>query len=330
MSLEHSWYRGAGWLKLLRPVSLLFQFLSARRRLSKTAAQWRAPVPVIVVGNITVGGSGKTPVTLALIEMLRERGYRPGVVSRGYGAKAPYYPYPVTPETSVADGGDEPCLIAQRTGVPVFIDPDRPAGVRALLESGDCNIVISDDGLQHYALARDVEIAVIDAGRGLGNGRCLPEGPLREPPERLLQVDRVILNGAGAFAFNGATQMRLKPACLIELASGQKVSPDQWSESRKVHALAGIGHPARFFDTLRALGFDPIEHPLADHAELSHEQLRLSPALPLIMTEKDAVKCRGWAPSGCWSLRVEAQFDNGFESWLDSRLNSLKQKYGSP
>jgi len=330
MSLERSWYAGARWLTLLRPLSTLYRYLAARRRALKTARQWRAPVPVIVVGNITLGGSGKTPVTLALIEMLRARGYRPGVVSRGYGAKAPYYPFAVAADTPPRQGGDEPCLIVQRTGVPLYIDPDRPAAVRALLANTDCNIVISDDGLQHYALARDLELAVVDAARGLGNGRCVPEGPLRESPERLAQVDRVILNGSGKFAFDGAGRMRLEPGRLFELAGGRELAVEQWTASRRVHALAGIGHPSRFFDTLRTLGFDPLEHPLPDHAEIKPEQLRLEPELPLIMTEKDAVKCRAWAPANCWALRVDARFEPDFEPWLERRLNRLQQLYGSP
>ncbi|GGC02985.1 tetraacyldisaccharide 4'-kinase [Marinobacterium zhoushanense] len=330
MSLERSWYAGAWWLKLFRPLSALFRFLAARQRLARTAQQWHAPVPVIVVGNITLGGSGKTPVTLALIEMLRARGYKPGVVSRGYGGKPPKYPFAVTVDTSPAQGGDEPCLIVQRTGVPLVIDPDRPAAVRALLEESDCNIVISDDGLQHYALGRDLELAVVDARRGLGNGRCVPEGPLREPPERLAQVDRVILNGVGAFSFAGASHMQLVPGKLVELTTERELGSDQWTGSHRVHALAGIGHPARFFDTLRTLGFDPIEHPLRDHASIEPEQLRFEPELPLIMTEKDAVKCRGWSPAHCWALRVDARFDAGFEPWLDLQLNRLQQRYGSP
>ncbi|WP_246590069.1 tetraacyldisaccharide 4'-kinase [Marinobacterium ramblicola] len=330
MSLERSWYADAWWLKLLRPVSVLFRTLAARQRRARTAQQWRAPVPVIVVGNITLGGSGKTPVTLALIEMLRARGYTPGVVSRGYGAKPPHYPFIVSADTSPAEGGDEPCLIVQRTGVPLVIDPDRPAAVRALLAASDCNIVISDDGLQHYALGRDLELAVVDARRGLGNGRCVPEGPLREPPERLLQVDRVILNGAGEFAFDGASHMQLVPGKLVELDTGRELMSDQWIDSHQVHALAGIGHPTRFFDTLRTLGFDPVEHPLKDHASIEPGQLRFEPELPLIMTEKDAVKCRGWAPANCWALRVDAQFDAEFEPWLDLQLNRLQQLYGSP
>lgn len=330
MSLERNWYAGSRWLTLLRPLSILYQTLADRRRQSKTARQWHAPVPVIVVGNITLGGSGKTPVTLALIEMLRARGYRPGVVSRGYGAKAPRYPYAVKPDTLPEQGGDEPCLIVQRTGVPLYIDPDRPAAVRALLANSDCNIVISDDGLQHYALGRDLELAVVDARRGLGNGRCLPEGPLREPPQRLAQVDRVILNGEGAFSYADASRIRLVPGALTELVSGRTVTPERWEASRRVHALAGIGHPTRFFDTLRTLGFDPVEHPLRDHARIEPEQLRLESGLPLIMTEKDAVKCRRWAPENCWALRVDAQFDPGFEPWLDRQLNRLQQTYGSP
>ena len=195
--LEQAWYRQAAWLKLLRPLSASFTYLAKRRRESFRSSdkRWTASVPVIVVGNISVGGTGKTPIVLAIIELLKTQGYRPGVVSRGYGANPPRYPWLVEPEQSAKQAGDEPLLIAIRGQVPVVIDPDRPAAVRDLLAHFDCDVVISDDGLQHYALARDIEIAVIDGERGLGNRRCLPEGALREPPERLSEVDFILQNG---------------------------------------------------------------------------------------------------------------------------------------
>lgn len=332
MGLQDSWYRSAGWLRLLAPVEWIYLALSRRRRkrLSLPENQWQAPVPVIIVGNISVGGSGKTPLTLSLIDKLRARGYRPGVVSRGYGTKAPHYPFFVSTDSSPEQGGDEPCLIVRRSGVPLVIDPDRPEAVKALLASSEVNIVISDDGLQHYRLGRDLELAVVDAGRGLGNARCLPAGPLREPPERLQEVDRVILNGQGRFDFPGASTMQLQPGDLVELATGESLKPSQWSGSRQVHAVAGIGHPQRFFDTLKALGLEPQPHPLADHAAITAEMLDFDDELPVIMTEKDAVKCGDWVRPGVWALKVDAELDKEFDDWLDQQLVRLQQKYGSP
>ncbi|WP_432695364.1 tetraacyldisaccharide 4'-kinase [Marinobacterium sp. YM272] len=332
MRLQNAWYRGDAWLALLSPLEWLYRALSARRRhrLSSDGTQWHAPVPVIIVGNITVGGSGKTPLTLALIERLRERGYKPGVVSRGYATRAPHYPFFVDAVTPADEGGDEPCLIVRRTGVPLVIDPDRPAAVRALLEKADVDIVLSDDGLQHYRLGRDIELAVVDAARGLGNGRCLPAGPLREPAERLSEVDRVILNGTGQFTYPQGSNMELRSGDLVELATGRTLAPKAWSGSRQVHAVAGIGHPPRFFQTLRELGFDPIEHPLADHSAIGPEEMTFADDLPVIITEKDAVKCGDWAGAGIWMLKVDAWLAPEFDDWLDTKLVSLKQKYGSP
>ena len=334
MSLQHAWYARAGWLRLLRPLSALFTHLVRRRcrRLRQLgAAAAGIPVPVIIVGNISIGGTGKTPLTIALIEILRRHGYRPGVVSRGYGAKPPTYPWTVTADSRPSEGGDEPCLIVQRTGVPLVIDPNRVEAVRTLLQDHACNLIISDDGLQHYALARDIEIAVVDGVRGLGNGRCLPEGPLREPPERLASVDWVVINGGdGVQGVQGlpvlaadAVQMQLAPMALVPLQDGPVLTGDGWPYSRRVHALAGIGNPSRFFDTLRRMGFDPIEHPLMDHAEIQPEMLELEPQLPIIMTEKDAVKCRQLTPENCWALRVDAQLPEGFEQQLIQRLAQL-------
>ncbi len=328
MSLDHAWYSGAGWLKWLRPLSVLFRQLVVRRMARKRrigTANAGIPVPVVIVGNISIGGTGKTPLVIALIDMLRAAGYRPGVVSRGYGATPESYPWLVTANTRPEQGGDEPCLIVQRTGVPLMIDPDRPRAVQSLLSRYACDLIISDDGLQHYALPRDLEIAVIDGVRGLGNGRCLPEGPLREPPERLSVVDWVVINGADRCAglpvlAESPVRMQLEPSALVPLTGGERLDPESWPYGRQVHAVAGIGNPARFFDTLKALGFEPIEHPLADHAEITPEMLDFEPTLPIIMTEKDAVKCRDFQKDGCWALQVDALLDAPFQSQFLQRL----------
>ncbi|WP_255482918.1 tetraacyldisaccharide 4'-kinase [Marinobacterium marinum] len=313
---------------MLRPLSALFRCLVQRRCARQRrlgSAESGIPVPVVIVGNISIGGTGKTPLTIALIELLRAEGYRPGVVSRGYGAAPPSYPWHVTAETPPATGGDEPCLIVQRTDVPLVIDPDRPRAVDALLDHSPCDVIISDDGLQHYALARDIEIAVVDGRRGLGNGHCLPEGPLREPPERLALVDWVVVNGAATVAGLPALEqtpvcMQLFPSRLTPLSGGPSIRPECWTQGRQVHAVAGIGNPGRFFDTLRSLGFEPIEHPLEDHAAMTPEQFDFLPPLPVIMTEKDAVKCRAFPLKEAWVLRVEARLSASFQSQFLQRL----------
>lgn len=332
MSLASAWYRNACWLKLLRPLSMLVERV-ARKRFTKrfvTSAENQLPVPVIIVGNISVGGTGKTPLTIALIELLRRHGWTPGVISRGYGANPAHYPYWVTSSSTAREGGDEPCLIVQRTGVPLYIDPNRVAAARQLLQHHACDVLISDDGLQHYALPRTVEIAVLDGTRGLGNGRCLPEGPLREPPERLQQVDLIVVNGELSPATRQQLtdlglpwyQMKLEAGKLYPLAGGDAVTADAWPHERRVDAVAGIGNPARFFHTLRELGFDPVEHPLADHASLSEETFGFASGLPLIMTEKDAVKCSQFNLANGWALRVDARLDAHIEQTLLTRLTS--------
>ncbi|MEH6564550.1 MAG: tetraacyldisaccharide 4'-kinase [Halopseudomonas sp.] len=327
MSLEQAllraWYGKQPWLLILRPLSALYRWAVVRRRqryLSGQSPQWRPPVPLIIVGNITLGGTGKTPMVLWLIEFLRDQGYRVGVISRGYGGQPPQLPWAVTPEADAADCGDEPLLIAQRAQVPLFIDPDRPAAARALLASNDIDVIISDDGLQHYALGRTVELVMLDAQRGLGNGRCLPEGPLREPPERLDCVDLVVCNGAAADQTNRFA-MQLQPTSLVHLRSGKKVPLALWRGEREVIALAGIGNPQRFFHTLEACGFSSEPLVFADHASYTHDSLRNLPQnKTVIMTEKDAVKCRPLAQENWWYLSVDAHLSDAFAAALVALL----------
>lgn len=323
--LSAAWYQGHPALVLLRPLEALYRWVVRRRRadfLSGRKPAWRAPVPVIVVGNVTVGGTGKTPMILWLIEHCRARGLRVGVVSRGYGATPPSLPWRVRAGQRPAEAGDEPLMIVERSGVPLVIDPDRPRAVRALLEQEVLDLILSDDGLQHYRLARDLELVLVDAARGLGNRRCLPAGPLREPVERLEAIDACLVNGAPAdtpegFAFN------LRPAALVNLASDERRSLDHLPVGQAVHAVAGIGNPQRFFATLEALHWRPVPHPFADHAAYSREDLRFTPALPLLMTEKDAVKCRGFAAADWWYLAVDGQPSPAFVAWFDGQLERL-------
>ncbi|MDF3932019.1 tetraacyldisaccharide 4'-kinase [Pseudomonas citronellolis] len=323
--LLQAWYQGHPALGLLRPLEALYRRVALRKRtdyLQGRREAYRAPVPVIVVGNITVGGTGKTPMILWLIEHCRARGLKVGVVSRGYGAKPPSLPWRVRAEQRADQAGDEPLMIVQRSGVPLVIDPDRPAAVRALLAEEPVDLILCDDGLQHYRLARDLELVLIDAARGLGNRRCLPAGPLREPVERLESVDAVLYNGASADP-QGAFSFTLRPSALVNLRSGQRVGPEHFPAGQQVHALAGIGNPQRFFATLEALHWRPVPHAFPDHAAYSAEQLNFSPPLPLLMTEKDAVKCRAFAAADWWYLAVDAQPSPAFVAWFDAQLERL-------
>ncbi|SDS47519.1 tetraacyldisaccharide 4'-kinase [Pseudomonas oryzae] len=323
--LATAWYQGHPALALLRPLEILYRRIAGRRRaayLSGSTPAWRAPLPVIVVGNITVGGTGKTPMILWLIEHCRRRGLRVGVVSRGYGAAPPSLPWRVRPGQSPGEAGDEPLMIVERSGVPLMIDPDRARAVRALLAEETLDLILSDDGLQHYRLARDLELVLIDGARGLGNRRCLPAGPLREPLERLAAVDACLVNGASADGAQGYA-FNLRPAALVNLVSGERLPLDAFPPGQAVHAVAGIGNPQRFFATLEALHWRPVPHAFADHAAYSPDDLRFTPALPLLMTEKDAVKCRAFAADDWWYLAVDGVPSPAFVAWFDAQLERL-------
>ncbi len=325
--LLDAWYRGAPALCLLRPLSLLYRRIARQRRhnyLSAPERIWQPPVPLIVVGNVTLGGTGKTPMTLWLIDWLQTRGLRVGVVSRGYGGKPPSLPWQVDPARDGPDvAGDEPLLIARRGNVPVVIDPDRPRACRHLLAREPVDILISDDGLQHYALGRDIELAMLDHQRGVGNARCLPEGPLREPVERLQSVDLVVRTGATDDSDQGFA-MTLQPTRLVNVKTGELQDMADWDRSQAVVALAGIGNPQRFFASLQALGFSPECHAFADHAVYTHAQLSaLAASRPLLMTEKDAVKCSHFAADNWWYLRVDAQLSEAFAARLNTLLAAV-------
>ncbi|MEO4046409.1 tetraacyldisaccharide 4'-kinase [Pseudomonas sp. CAU 1711] len=323
--LTAAWYQGHPALVLLRPLEWLYRRVVQGRRRAFLAGEgeiYRAPVPVLVVGNVTVGGTGKTPTILWLIEHCRARGLRVGVVSRGYGATPPQLPWRVSASDPAQQAGDEPLLIVQRSGVPLVIDPQRGRAVQALLAQEELDLILCDDGLQHYRLARDIELVLVDAARGLGNGRCLPAGPLREPAERLAEVDAVLRNGAAEDDAQGYG-LQLRPSALVNLRSGERVGLDHFAPGQQVHAVAGIGNPQRFFNTLEALNWRPVAHPFADHASFSAEALNFSPELPLLMTEKDAVKCRPFAAEHWWYLTVDAVPSSAFVAWLDGELDRL-------
>ena len=313
--LVDAWYNDTLWVKAFAPLSYLYRLLALlRKNWLRKRAIWKSPVPVIVVGNISVGGTGKSPLVIGLVQHLKGLGLRPGVVSRGYGADSNRYPLEVTVDSSGSEVGDEPLMIFKRTGVPVVVDPDRVRAVQELTSHHQCDVVVSDDGLQHYALARDIEIAVVDGARGLGNGLCLPAGPLREPASRLDEVDMVVINGEDSVLqlerAENASTMQLKPVRLVNMTSGDGEAADSL-EGKTVHAVVGISHPERFFNTLKSLGVVIIPHEFPDHYPFTIADVSFGDNLPVVMTEKDAVKLdkRGLPESLCWYLEVEACFD---------------------
>jgi len=322
--IERVWYgRRLAALPLL-PLAGLFWLVATLRRAayrSGLLAVERLPVPVVVIGNLTVGGAGKTPLVIWLAHRLRDRGLRPGILSRGYGGTARVFPALVTAETDPTLVGDEPALLARRTGCPVVVDPDRARGGRWLLEQHACDLLIADDGLQHYRLARDLEIAVVDGERRLGNGLPLPAGPLREGPGRLRTVDLVVCNGGTPAP--GEHAMTLRPGDLESLGHPpRRARLSDWRGER-VHAVAGIGNPERFFAMLRGLGLvvDPL--PFPDHHRYTAADIEPPGDRPVLMTEKDAVKCRAFAAPRHWVVPVDAEPDPRFVARVDSRLSEL-------
>jgi tetraacyldisaccharide 4'-kinase len=308
--LQREWYeqrRQSPALWLLRPLSGVFAAAAWLHR--RQAGGERLPVPVVVVGNITVGGAGKTPLTLWLAQQLSARGMRPGIVSRGYGG-ASAQPRPVTGESTAREVGDEPLLLSRRSGLPVWVGHDRSAAARALLEANpQVDLILCDDGLQHYRLARDVELAVFD-GRGAGNGHLLPAGPLREPLSRLDGVDAVICNGEPDARLPGSIPrfaMRLQPARFHRLGDSGRTCAAGDLAGRTLHAVAGIGDPERFFRTLEGLGLRFSRHPFPDHHAYVAGDLAFARDGVLLMTEKDAVKCTGLTAGEAWVLPVEAE-----------------------
>jgi tetraacyldisaccharide 4'-kinase len=315
-TLDRFWYSLNPVALALWPVSLIYRAVVGMRRLAyrrKLLPSYHPGVPVIIVGNLSVGGTGKTPLVAYLVDVLRRAGYRPGVVSRGYGGRSSYWPRQVAANSDPREVGDEPVVLARRCVVPVWVGADRVAAAHALLRTCDCDVIVSDDGLQHYRLARDVEIAVVDGYRGMGNGACLPAGPLREPSGRLREVDFIIDAGIG---WNGEYLMTLKGDRAVNLGDPRISRSLARFGDQPVHAVAGIGHPGRFFRSLQAQGINVVEHPLPDHHDFRIEDVLFGDERPVLMTEKDAVKCEAFARSWFWYVPVEAQVDPR----LDERL----------
>jgi len=351
--LERSWYRN-GWLTFfLKPLSFLFKKIAEKRRndfLNNDRKSWDAPVPVIVVGNITVGGTGKTPLVKALITYLKAVGYKPGIISRGYGGKAPQYPIIVGESDGGSEDagivGDEPLLLFRECHCPVVVDPNRPNAAKHLLSSFDCDLIISDDGLQHYALARDLEIAVIDTARQFGNGLCLPAGPLREPIDRLMGVDIIIGNGSKGLDLPPQLVecLREKIFTLDLTATGfikvgefnskdKKLEALKYFQGSEVVAVAGIGNPQRFFNTLKGLVEKLVSRSFTDHHQYKEQDLAFANKRPVIMTSKDAVKCSAFSKDTWWYLDVEFDLPHELKALLQDKLSLVKlskkeQTYG--
>ena len=308
--LNRIWYGNSPLRWGLWPISAVYLALARLRRTAYRRG-WRAtvesPVPVIVVGNVSVGGTGKTPFVIWLADQLKQRGRRVGIVTRGYRGKGTEWPRAVAPDSDPEEVGDEPVLLARRTGCPVVAGPDRVACVEALLEHARVDVILSDDGLQHYRLGRSFEIAVVDGVRGMGNGLCLPAGPLREPVSRLQEVDAIVVNG-GEWGHAGVFRAAAVVTKVYHLKDGALRTLDAF-KAEPVHAVAGIGNPQRFFDLLSDAGLHVEEHPLADHAEIGPEQLRFDEPGAVLITEKDAVKCEHLKTDGVWCVVVDFQFD---------------------
>jgi len=300
----------------LAPLGFLFSdFVKFRKFLYRIGVlkKHTMPVPVIVIGNITVGGTGKTPLIIWLAELLKNQGLKPGIISRGYGGQAEVWPQWVSADSTAEQVGDEAMLISKQTGCPMAVSPLRADAARLLLEKSDCNVVLSDDGLQHYALNRDIEIAVIDGERRFGNSFCLPAGPLREPIERLQSVDFIVVNGEKAEDHEFSMQMTGNIA--VNLITGEQKTLREFNATG-CHALAGIGNPDRFFKLLESAGLRCKTHSFPDHYKFKLGDISFSDSEPVLMTEKDAVKCMRFAGEQHWYVPVKAVPETGFTERL--------------
>jgi tetraacyldisaccharide 4'-kinase len=343
-AIERAWYQGAWWLYLLLPLSWLFQLLSALRkaRLKQQARQNPLSAPVLVIGNLTVGGTGKTPLILALAEEFKAKGLRVGIVSRGYGSTAEAFPMQISEEHDAELVGDEPLLLHKISGCPVVIDPQRRRACDYLLANNEVDIILSDDGLQHYALPRDIEIVVVDGERLFGNGFCLPAGPLRESTARLKSVDAIVVNtgsqlrdvsGVLATVSSAAELppvhgMYLHPTMLRNLKTGETrpFAGAPFKMGDRVQAIAGIGNPKRFFDLVSDLPY-PVEcFPFPDHHPYSADDFAsagIDLSRPIVMTEKDGIKCEAFANENFWVLQAEVQLPEQLRNLISEMLSKL-------
>tara|TARA_R110000868_G_scaffold8205_3_gene42594 strand:- start:180200 stop:181177 length:978 start_codon:yes stop_codon:yes gene_type:complete len=321
--LTDNWYRTNSLTVLLIPLSWLFYIVILLRRFCYRISLCRSqsfPVPIIVIGNITVGGTGKTPMIIALANHLQQQGFKPAIVSRGYGGHN-QKPRIVTPNSQPSLVGDEPILIARHTNCPMVICRNRPAAVQALLNEHDCDVILSDDGLQHYALKRDIEVVMVDGSRRFGNQHLLPAGPLREPVSRLAKSDFTVVNGKAEQSEEFSMRIIVGNAYCLTNPRCQR--PLLGFANRTVHAVAGIGNPDKFFASLRAENINVIEHAFPDHYDYQANDLNFGDDLPIIMTEKDAVKCHEFVNSKTWCLPIIALPEENFLQALLSKLKEL-------
>ena len=321
--LHKQWQKRGVFAWLMYPLSVLYcVVMSLRRELydSGLLTSHQVGRPVIVVGNLSVGGTGKTPLVIWLANQLARSGIRPAVVSRGYGGRAASFPLLVDYETPAAIAGDEPAMMARKLGCPVVIDPDRVAAANGLVERNLCDVIIADDGLQHLALDRDLELAVITSDRIAGNGFCLPAGPLRESPDRLKSVDIVISRAANSTLTSHSMSLSLGECSRLDNPAMRLPLSAFWDSP--VHAVAGIGNPDGFFDSLRRSGLEIIPHPFPDHHDYTPADISFADELPVIMTEKDAVKCAEFAGRNYWAATVSVELDEGI---LESVMNTIAE-----
>lgn len=329
--LEKAWYEQAWWLIVLWPLASLFRALvGVRRSVQQVLSRPEfISAPIIVVGNITLGGTGKTPLLIELSQHLKAQGIKPGVISRGYGGNAARYPMLVDEDTNPEIAGDESVLIAQRCACPIVVDPDRNAALKHLLESEQVDVVLSDDGLQHYKLYRDIEIAVVDGQRLFGNRLCLPAGPLREPIERLNSVDYIVINSNKNIShINNAIHMEMEPKFLINLVSDEKrpFNGAPFNMGTTLQAVCGIGNPERFYRALERLPYPIQRFSFPDHHKFAPNEFKkagVDEHQPIIMTEKDAIKCADFAKSNFWFLESEINLPEEFLNEFTKKVKEI-------
>jgi tetraacyldisaccharide 4'-kinase len=333
--LEAIWYKKSKWKWLLLPFTALYCLLNLLQNWKLTRRRSKINIPVIIVGNISIGGTGKTPAVIYLIKLLKQAGYKPAVITCGYGGKSTKWPQQVTAQSNTRDVGDEAVLIAKRGDVPVVAGPDRIVDIQYLRSKYDCDVIISDDGLQHYCLHRDIEIILVDAQRQLGNGWCLPAGPLRESSRRLKSVDFVLynndLNNNNSTKASFSKQhrlisifsMRLSGEVIYSLFFNDRSQNLKDLQGEPVHAVTGIGNPEHFYKTLQKYGINLTKHSFPDHYDFKPKDLDFYDDKIIIMTEKDAVKCRSFASKNYWFLPVDAQIESGFDRLLLDKLKRL-------
>lgn len=321
--LINSWYKPHPIRWLLSPLSALYRTIIWLRRHCYSIGifkQQRLVVPVIIVGNVSVGGTGKTPFVIWLAKQLQQAGFRPGIISRGYGGHTDKYPQRVESSSNPAIVGDEPIIIHRHTQCPMAVAPDRFSAGKMLLQQSDCNIIIADDGLQHYALARDIEIVIVDGDRLFGNKYCLPAGPLREPLSRLEQVDFIVHNGGKSSAQFQMNLSQIPAINLLEPTIHKNITD---FVDQPVHAVAGIGNPDRFFKQLIKQGLNIIPHPFNDHHIFQSNDISFNDSNPILMTEKDAVKCQHFVNKNMWAVPIEATISGKLDQQLLQTIAGL-------